>query len=112
MTGGLKNVGSGIAHFFGDLWAKIEPTIEAAATAAGHVAIHVIVPAAAAALAAAQNVHAAGGSKSDIKDAALKAGEQSLKTVGVTVGLQELGTLAIIAEHAASSGIAEAPPAA
>lgn len=95
---GKELAGAGI--WLGALWTKLEPTVNTAAEDAGQVAEQVAVAAGTAALAAGAEAHAAGGSYGDVRDAVEQAALGSIKTVGVTLGTQEIGTLTTLVTHA------------
>lgn len=98
-------------NFVGGLWLKLEPTVETAAVAAGHDAGKIAASVTVAAFEAGQKAHDAGGGYGDVRDAVIQAAGDSAKTVGVTVGIEELGTLATTVEHAITAPATPPPPA-
>lgn len=78
------------------LWTALHPSLEEGVK---QVAIAVGTTALAAGVAAKD----AGGSYGDVRDAVEKAALDSVKTVGVTVGTQELETLTTLATHVATT---------
>lgn len=104
---GFANVEHGVENFFSKLWLSLSPTTQALIEGAGQAAEQVAVNAGTAAFSAGVAANASGG---DVKDAAIKGAEGSLKTVGVTIGTDELEKLGTIVTHALGANLGTAPP--